>query len=70
MTAQMNDVIAMMFAILIVMFGYLVYKVKIDQPKSQTKTTRTRKQNRGKPVIKNNYGAITDKRSGRQRSAL
>lgn len=54
MTAQMNDAVAMMFSILIVMFGYLVYKVKIDQPKANTKTTRTRKQSKGKPVIKNN----------------
>lgn len=52
MTAQMNDAVAMMFSILIVMFGYLVYKVKIDQPKANTKTTRTRKQSKGKPVIK------------------
>ncbi|RHU91579.1 hypothetical protein DXC11_10665 [Firmicutes bacterium OM08-11AC] len=55
MTAQMNDAVAMMFSILIVMFGYLVYKVKIDQPKANTKTTRTRKQSKGKPVIKNNW---------------
>ncbi len=52
---RMNDAIAMMFAILIVMFGYLVYKIKIDQPKVNTKPTGTRKQNRGKPIIKNNW---------------
>ena len=55
MTAQMNDAVAMMFSILIVMFGYLVYKVKIDQPKANTKTARSRKQSKGKPVIKNNW---------------
>lgn len=58
MTAQMNDAVAMMFSILIVMFGYLVYKVKIDQPKANTKTTRTRKQSKGKPVIKNNWNVV------------
>lgn len=52
---RMNDAIAIMFAILIVVFGYLVYKIKIDQPKANTKTIRTRKQNRGKPIIKNNW---------------
>ena len=53
----MNDAIAMMFSILIVMFGYLVFKIRTDQ--SQTTTTRTRKRNKkkgtGKPVIKNNW---------------
>ena len=52
----MNDAIAMMFSILIVMFGYLVFKIRTDQ--SQTTTTSTRKQNKkgtGKPVIKNNW---------------
>ena len=55
----MNDAIAMMFSILIVMFGYLVFKILTDQsqsqPKANTKTTRTRKQSKGKPVIKNNW---------------
>ena len=53
----MNDAIAMMFSILIVMFGYLVFKIRTDQ--SQTTTTSTRKRNKkkgtGKPVIKNNW---------------
>ena len=53
----MNDAIAMMFSILIVMFGYLVFKIRPDQ--SQTTTTSTRKRNTkkgtGKPVIKNNW---------------
>ena len=37
----MNDAIAMMFSILIVMFGYLVFKILTDQ--SQPTTTNTRK---------------------------
>ena len=53
----MNDAIAMMFSILIVMFGYLVFKIRTDQ--SQTTTTSTRKRSKkkgtGKPVIKNNW---------------
>ena len=53
----MNDAIAMMFSILIFLFGYLVFKIWTDQ--SQTTTTSTRKRNKkkgtGKPVIKNNW---------------
>ena len=52
----MNDAIAMMFSILIVMFGYLVFKIRTDQ--SQPTTTNTRKRSKkgtGKPVIKNNW---------------
>lgn len=52
----MNDAIAMMFSILIVMFGYLVFKILTDQSQS-TPTTRKRSKKRGtgKPVIKNNW---------------
>ena len=32
----MNDAIAMMFSILIVMFGYLVFKIRTDQSQSTT----------------------------------
>lgn len=50
----MNDAIAMMFSILIVMFGYLVFKILTDQ--SEPTTTSNRKRNKkkgtGKPVIK------------------
>ena len=53
----MNDAIAMMFSILIVMFGYLVFKILTDQ--SEPTTTSNRKRNKkkgtGKPVIKNNW---------------
>ena len=52
----MNDTIAMMFSILIVMFGYLVFKILTDQ--SEPTTTSNRKRNKkgtGKPVIKNNW---------------
>lgn len=49
----MNEGIAMMFSILIVMFGYLVFKILTDQ--SEPTTTSNRKRNKkgtGKPVIK------------------
>ena len=36
----MNDAIAMMFSILIVMFGYLVFKILTDQSQSTPTTTR------------------------------
>ena len=53
----MNDAIAMMFSIIIVMFGYLVFKILTDQ--SEPTTTSNRKRNKkkgtGKPVIKNNW---------------
>ena len=52
----MNEGIAMMFSILIVMFGYLVFKILTDQ--SEPTTTSNRKRNKkgtGKPVIKNNW---------------
>lgn len=50
----MNDAIAMMFSILIVMFGYLVFKIRTDQSQSTTASTRKRSKKRGtgKPVIK------------------
>ena len=53
----MNDAIAMMFSILIVMFGYLVFKIRTDQSQSTTASTRKRSKKRGtgKPVIKNNW---------------
>lgn len=53
----MNDAIAMMFSILIVMFGYLVFKIRTDQSQSTTAGTRKRikKRGTGKPVIKNNW---------------
>ena len=53
----MNDAIAMMFSILIVMFGYLVFKILTDQSQSTTTSTRKRskKKGTGKPVIKNNW---------------
>lgn len=53
----MNDAIAMMFSILIVMFGYLVFKILTDQSQSTPTTTRKRSKKRGtgKPVIKNNW---------------
>lgn len=53
----MNDTIAMMFSILIVMFGYLVFKILTDQSQSTTTSTRKRskKKGTGKPVIKNNW---------------
>lgn len=49
----MNEGIAMMLSILIVMFGYLVFKILTDQSQS-TPTTRKRRKKRGtgKPVIK------------------
>ena len=49
--------IAMMFSILIVMFGYLVFKIRTDQSQSTTASTRKRSKKRGtgKPVIKNNW---------------
>ena len=52
----MNEAIAMMLSILIVMFGYLVFKILTDQSQS-TPTTRKRRKKRGtgKPVIKNNW---------------
>ena len=53
----MNDAKAKMLSIIIVMYGYLVFKIRTDQ--SQTTTTSTRKRNKkkgtGKPVIKNNW---------------
>ena len=50
----MNDAIAMMFSILIVMFGYLVFKIRTDQSQSTTASTRKRSKKRGtgKPVSK------------------
>ena len=53
----MNDAIAMMFSILIVMFGYLVFKILTHQSQSTTTSTRKRSKKRGtgKPVIKNNW---------------
>ena len=52
----MNDAIAMMFSILIVMFGYLVFKILTDQSKPTTTSNRKRnKKGTGKPVIKNNW---------------
>ena len=53
----MNDAIAMMFSILIVMFGYLVFKIRTDQSQSTTASTRKRskKSGTGKPGIKNNW---------------
>lgn len=53
----MNDAIAMMFSILIVMFGYLVFKILTDQSQPTTTNTRKRRKKRGtgKPVIKNNW---------------
>ena len=53
----MNDAIAMMFSILIVMFGYLVFKIRTDQSQTTTTSTRKRRKKRGtgKPVIKNNW---------------
>ena len=57
----MNEGIALMFSILFVMFGYLVFKIWTDQ--AQPKTTSTRKRSRkkgtGKPVIKNNWNMQT-----------
>ena len=79
----MNEGIAMMLSILIVMFGYLVFKILTDQSQSTPTTTRKRSKKRGtgKPVIKNNWNpgktgllftALTTghKRSCRQRSAI
>ena len=43
----MNDAIAMMFSILIVMFGYLVFKIRTDQSQSTTASTRKRSKKRG-----------------------
>ena len=53
----MNDAIAMMFSILIVMFGYLVFKILTDQSQPATTNTRKRRKKRGtgKPVIKTNW---------------
>ena len=53
----MNDAIAMMFSILIVMFGYLVFKILTDQSQPTTTSTgkRSKKKGTGKPVIKNNW---------------
>ena len=53
----MNDAIAMMFSILIVMFGYLLFKIRTDQSQTTTTTTRKRRKKKGtgKPVIKNNW---------------
>lgn len=50
----MNDAIAMMFSILIVMFGYLVFKILTDQSQPTTTNTRKRRKKKGtgKPVIK------------------
>ena len=42
----MNEGIAMMLSILIVMFGYLVFKILTDQSQS-TPTTRKRRKKRG-----------------------
>ena len=41
----MNDAIAMMFSILIVMFGYLVFKIRTDQSQTTTTSTRKRRKN-------------------------
>ena len=57
----MNEGIAMMFSVLIFLFGYLIFKILTDQ--SQPTTTSTRKQSKkrgtGKPVIKNNWNMQT-----------
>ena len=54
---SMNDTIAMMFSVLIVMFGYLVFKILTNQSQSTPTSTRKRskKKGTGKPVIKNNW---------------
>ena len=53
----MNDAIAMMFSILIVMIGYLIFKILTNQSQPTTTSTRKRRKKRGtgKPVIKNNW---------------
>ena len=57
----MNEGIALMFSILFVMFGYLVFKILTDQSQSTTTSTRKRSKKRGtgKPVIKNNWNMQT-----------
>ena len=57
----MNDAIAMMFSILIFLFGYLVFKIWTDQsqPKTDSTRKRSRKRGTGKPVIKNNWNMQT-----------
>ena len=57
----MNDAIAMMFSVLIVMFGYLVFKILTDQSQPTTTNARKRSKKRGtgKPVIKNNWNMQT-----------
>ncbi len=54
----MNEGIALMFSILFVMFGYLVFKILTDQSQPTTTTStrkRSKKKGTGKPVIKNNW---------------
>lgn len=57
----MNDAIAMMFSVLIFLFGYLVFKIWTDQSQPKTASTRKRSKKRGagKPVIKNNWNMQT-----------
>ena len=44
---SMNDTIAMMFSVLIVMFGYLVFKILTDQFQSTSTSTRKRSKKKG-----------------------
>ena len=43
----MNDTITMMFSVLIVMFGYLVFKILTDQSQSTPTSTRKRSKKKG-----------------------